>query len=46
MCSEGYASSLAADSLRRIGLDATDLDGGYRAWQAAGLPTRPAAALG
>jgi rhodanese-related sulfurtransferase len=46
MCSDGYASSLAAASLRRIGLDATDLDGGFRAWQAAGLPTRPAQALG
>jgi rhodanese-related sulfurtransferase len=43
MCSEGYASTLAAASLRRIGLrDATDLDGGFQAWQAAGLPTRPA----
>jgi rhodanese-related sulfurtransferase/quercetin dioxygenase-like cupin family protein len=46
LCSEGYASSLAAASLRRIGLDATDLDGGFRAWQAAGLPTQPAQALG
>jgi len=43
MCSEGYASTLAAASLRRIGLhEATDLDGGFQAWQAAGLPTRPA----
>ena len=42
MCSEGYASTLAAASLRRIGLhEATDLDGGFQAWQAAGLPTRP-----
>lgn len=33
-CNDGYASSLAADSLRRIGLRrATDLDGGYRAWR-------------
>lgn len=32
-CNEGYASSLAADSLRQLGLDrATDLVGGYRAW--------------
>lgn len=46
MCSQGYASSLAAASLRRIGLsEATDLDGGFQAWQAAGLPTRPAQAL-
>jgi rhodanese-related sulfurtransferase len=46
MCSEGYASTLAAASLRRIGLpEATDLDGGFRAWQAAGLPTRRAQTL-
>lgn len=42
VCNEGYASSLAADSLRRIGVaGATDLIGGFRAWAAAGLPTRP-----
>ena len=41
MCSEGYASSLAAASLRQLGLAlATDLDGGFHAWKAAGLPTR------
>lgn len=38
-CDEGYASSLAAASLRAIGLPrATDLVGGFRAWRAAGLP--------
>ena len=38
-CSEGYASSLAAESLQRLGLrNATDLDGGFVAWKAAGLP--------
>ena len=32
-CDEGYASSLAAVTLRQIGLRrATDLDGGYQAW--------------
>ena len=47
MCSEGYASTLAAATLRRIGLsEATYLDGGFQAWQAAGLPTRPAQSLG
>jgi rhodanese-related sulfurtransferase len=46
MCSQGFASSLAAASLRRIGLAATDLDGGFQAWQATGLPTRPASSLG
>src|SRR6185436_20687395 len=39
MCDEGYQSSLAAANLRRLGFDdATDLDGGFRAWLAAGLP--------
>jgi rhodanese-related sulfurtransferase len=39
-CSAGYASSLAAASLQDLGLHrATDLDGGYQAWRAAGLPT-------
>jgi rhodanese-related sulfurtransferase len=33
VCSAGYASSLAADSLRRLGYRrATDLVGGYQAW--------------
>ncbi|MDT9686308.1 rhodanese-like domain-containing protein [Streptomyces sp. TRM76323] len=41
-CDEGYASSLAAASLRTIGLSrATDLVGGFRAWRAAGLPVAP-----
>jgi rhodanese-related sulfurtransferase len=32
VCNEGYASSLAAASLRQLGLSgATDLDGGYQA---------------
>jgi rhodanese-related sulfurtransferase len=42
-CSEGYTSSLAAASLLDLGLDATDVIGGYRAWAAAGLPTARAA---
>lgn len=38
-CNEGYASSLAAASLRRLGLHrATDLTGGFQAWRAEGLP--------
>jgi rhodanese-related sulfurtransferase len=41
MCSEGYASSLAAASLQDLGLHrATDLVGGFVAWRAAGLPVR------
>jgi rhodanese-related sulfurtransferase len=43
LCNEGYASSLAAATLREIGLDATDVDGGFQAWLTAGLPTQPAA---
>jgi rhodanese-related sulfurtransferase len=36
VCSEGYSSSLAAASLQDLGLrNATDLDGGYRAWKRA-----------
>jgi rhodanese-related sulfurtransferase len=39
VCSEGYTSSLAAAALQDLGVrNATDLDGGFRAWQAAGLP--------
>ena len=30
VCNEGYASSLAAASLVELGVDATDLEGGYR----------------
>jgi rhodanese-related sulfurtransferase len=43
-CEEGYTSSLAAAALQDLGLTrATDVTGGFRAWQAAGLPTaRPA----
>ncbi len=38
-CSEGYTSSLAAASLLDLGLyRATDMAGGFRAWQADGLP--------
>jgi rhodanese-related sulfurtransferase len=40
VCSEGYTSSLAAAALQELGVHlATDLAGGFRAWQAAGLPT-------
>jgi rhodanese-related sulfurtransferase len=39
VCNEGYASSLAAAGLRELGLHrATDLDGGFQAWLAAGRP--------
>ncbi|MER7486766.1 rhodanese-like domain-containing protein [Streptomyces sp. NPDC126497] len=43
ICNEGYASSLAAESLHRLGLHrATDLIGGFQAWREAGLPVVPA----
>jgi len=38
MCDEGFQSSLAAANLRRLGLDATDVVGGFQAWRSAGLP--------
>jgi rhodanese-related sulfurtransferase len=42
ICDEGYQSSLAAATLRRFGLDATDVVGGLQAWKTAGLPTSAA----
>jgi rhodanese-related sulfurtransferase len=34
VCDEGYASSLAAATLRDLGIsNATDLDGGFQAWR-------------
>jgi len=45
VCQEGFQSSLAAAALHQLGLvNATDLDGGFAAWTAAGLPVVPAAA--
>jgi rhodanese-related sulfurtransferase len=45
VCSEGYASSLAAESLRQLGFTrAADLTGGYQAWrrwQAGSATTAP-----
>ena len=39
ICNQGYQSSLAAATLQQLGLiHATDLDGGFTAWAAAGLP--------
>jgi rhodanese-related sulfurtransferase len=43
MCADGYSSSLAAATLRELGFThATDMVGGFTAWQAAGLPVSPA----
>jgi rhodanese-related sulfurtransferase len=34
VCDEGYASTLAAATLRELGVDnATDLEGGFQAWR-------------
>ena len=42
VCQQGYQSSLAAGNLHDLGLTrATDLIGGFEAWQAAGLPIEP-----
>ncbi|MCR8896828.1 rhodanese-like domain-containing protein [Gordonia sp. GONU] len=39
LCNFGLASSLSAASLQRIGLSgATDVEGGFQAWKAAGPP--------
>jgi rhodanese-related sulfurtransferase len=47
ICNQGYQSTLAAATLQQLGLiHATDLDGGFTAWAAAGLPVIPAAAAG
>jgi rhodanese-related sulfurtransferase len=42
VCEHGYSSSLAAASLHDLGVDAADLEGGFEAWVAAGLPVEPA----
>lgn len=43
-CSESYTSSLAAAALQELGIArATDLAGGFKAWQASGLPVTRAA---
>ena len=39
LCNEGYASSLAAATLRELGLQSADVIGGFGAWAAAELPT-------
>jgi len=47
LCEGGYSSSLAADSLRQLGLHrSTDVIGGFNAWRAAGLPIVPPEAAG
>jgi rhodanese-related sulfurtransferase len=44
VCDAGYASSFAAATLQQLGFSrATDLEGGFQAWRAAGLPVQSAA---
>ncbi len=43
LCDHGYSSVFAAASLQRLGfIRACDVIGGFEAWQASGLPVRPA----
>jgi rhodanese-related sulfurtransferase len=43
MCAQGYSSTLAAESLVKLGFEHVgDIEGGFEAWQAAGLPVAPA----
>ena len=40
MCGGGFRSALAADTLQKMGYtNVLSMDGGYAAWNAAGLPT-------
>jgi rhodanese-related sulfurtransferase len=42
VCAHGYSSSIAAATLRDLGFArATDVDGGFEAWAASGLPVAP-----
>jgi rhodanese-related sulfurtransferase len=46
VCQHGYQSSLAAANLQALGFSrVTDLDGGFEAWEAAGLPIERTPAL-
>ena len=43
VCAHGYSSTLAAESLAKLGFEHVgDLEGGFEAWLAAGLPVVPA----
>lgn len=42
LCQQGYSSILAVASLLDLGAtDVTDVEGGFEAWRAAGLPVAP-----
>jgi rhodanese-related sulfurtransferase len=43
VCAHGYSSTLAAESLAKLGFEhAGDIEGGFEAWLEAGLPVAPA----
>jgi rhodanese-related sulfurtransferase len=46
ICNQGYQSSLAAATLQRFGLQATDVVGGFQAWRDAGLPVERSPRVG
>jgi rhodanese-related sulfurtransferase len=47
VCQQGYQSSLAAATLRLLGhINVTDVDGGFEAWAAGGLPVIAHSATG
>jgi hydroxyacylglutathione hydrolase len=45
-CALGGRSAAATAMLQRLGLDVTNMAGGFEAWRKAGLPTRGSAAAG
>lgn len=42
-CQSSWRSALAAKVLTEMGVDAAHIDGGFKAWQAAGAPTEAVA---
>jgi rhodanese-related sulfurtransferase len=44
VCDHGYSSVFAAATLVELGRDAGDVEGGFEAWRAAGLPVTTARA--
>lgn len=46
VCDHGYSSVLAASTLVELGRVAGDVEGGFEAWRAAGLPVGEPAAWG
>ncbi len=41
LCAEGFSSTLAALSLQELGMrNVSDVEGGFEAWKAAGMPVR------